>query len=171
MSDSESLVEVWGREVRFPALFVGPNEELWLTAPQMYGSWISGAQLMYKRSPDFRETWYNLEALYPKLGYYMKNKPLYLESENHWLLGADTYGIHGKPHFLLLPGNFHERQGDSPMLVGGDQIALRPRGVHGRSGVCLSDDRTRGQYPHGVHAATSVRERRGPPVGFLLGGL
>lgn len=130
--DSELLVGVENRAVGCPILFIGPDDDLWLTAPEMYGNWIQGSRLMFKRSPDYGETWYDLEILHEKPGLYLKNKPLYLEEEGRWLLGSSTYGSEDIPHFLLIQEDYSDRPADFPMLAGGDQIAPNdPEGFMG----------------------------------------
>lgn len=121
-TDPACIVDVHRRPVGSPVLFVGPNDELWLAVPVMYGDWLSGSRLMFKRSLDDGATWGDLEILHEKPGLYLKNKPLYLEREDRWVLGTDTYQVDAKPHFLLISDDHVERLGDFPPLVGGDQI-------------------------------------------------
>lgn len=135
-TDSECWVDVPGRSLGCPVLFIGPNEELWLTAPQMYGNWIISSRLLFKRSLDGGHTWKDLEILSETPSLYLKNKPLHLEDEDRWILGVDIH--HGakskneKPGFLLIPGDYPDRPDHFPNLVGGDQIIPKdPEGYIG----------------------------------------
>lgn len=134
--DSECWVDVPGRSVGCPVLFVGPGNQLWLTAPQMYGNWIISSRLLFKRSLDDGHTWKDLEILRETKGLYLKNKPVHLAEEDRWVLGVDidhnAEPKNEKPGFLLLPGDYLERPDCFPLLVGGDQIVPQdPEGYIG----------------------------------------
>jgi len=119
--DSERWSHIEGRAVGCPVLFEGPNGDLWMTSPVMYGDWLASSRPFYKRSKDGGETWMDLELISERRGIYFKNKPLYLEEEDRWILPAYS-DPEDKPYFFLIPGDFHERPGDLPPIVGGDQI-------------------------------------------------
>lgn len=142
--DSEALVEVPGRSLGCPVLFVGPEDELWLTAPQMYGNWIISSRLLFKRSLDNGQTWGDLEILQETPSLYLKNKPLHLEEEDRWVLGVDIFhnaeNKNEKPGFLLIPGDYPDRPDCFPPLVGGDQIVPQdPEGYLGDITAAPSD--------------------------------
>ena len=132
-SSAECLVDVPRRALGCPVLFMGPDDQLWLTAPQMYGGWIISSRLLFKRSLDYGETWKDLEILSETPSLYLKNKPLHLEEEDRWILGVDLYHRarpeHEKPGFLVIPGDYLDRPDCFPNLVGGDQITPdKPKG-------------------------------------------
>ncbi|MFC6799623.1 MULTISPECIES: exo-alpha-sialidase [unclassified Haladaptatus] len=133
--DAECWADVEGRAVGCPVLFHGPDDKLWVTAPVMYGNWLTSSKVFFKRSPDEGETWKDLELLHEKTGMYLKNKPLVLEDENRWILPAYD-AIDEKPYFYLIPGDYAERPADFPQLVGGDQIThYEAGGYMGNSGL------------------------------------
>lgn len=134
--DSECLVNIPGRSLGCPVLFIGPDDELWLTAPQMYGNWIISSRLLFKRSLDDGHTWADLEILHETPSLYLKNKPLHLAEEDRWVLGVDinhnAEDKNEKAGFLLIPGDYTERPDCFPLLVGGDQIVPQdPEGYLG----------------------------------------
>ncbi|WP_317175974.1 exo-alpha-sialidase [Halomontanus rarus] len=133
--DSKPLVEIDGRAVGSPVMFEGPGDYLWLTAPVMYGDWLSTSRVHYKRSSDGGETWGDLELLSERSGIYLKNKPLYLDKEDRWILPAYS-DVEDKPYFFLLPGDDHERPGDfSPMVGGGQVVPHDEKGYMGALGM------------------------------------
>lgn len=120
--EPECLIDVPGRAVGSPVLFYGPGDDLWLIGPQMYGNRIVSAKLFYKRSADDGKTWSDMQMLHDRF-LYTKNKPLYLEPEDRWILGVDLkHGGEDAGGFLVIPSDLPERPGDFPNLVGGDQI-------------------------------------------------
>ena len=122
-SEAERLVDTPGRANGSPVFFHGPDDTLWLVAPQMYGNSIAASRLLFKRSDDQGRTWTDMEILHDKPGLYTKNKPLHLRSEDRWLLGVDIlHGAEDSSGFLIIEDDFADRPGDFPLLVGGDQI-------------------------------------------------
>lgn len=119
--DDELLVGIDNRAVGCPIYFEGPGGDLWLTAPVMYGDWLTKSKVFYKRSPDGGATWGDLELLTEQTGIYLKNKPIHLEEENRWILPAYS-AVEDKPYFFLIPGDQHVRPADYPPMVGGDQV-------------------------------------------------
>lgn len=143
--DSEQLVGIDDRAVGCPVLFHGPGGDLWLTAPVMYGNWLTSSKVFFKRSPDNGQTWNDLELLHERTGMYLKNKPLVLKDDSQWILPAYD-AIDEKPYFYLIPGDYSDRPADFPCLVGGDQIEqyeesgyMGNRGLTHPSVVELSD--------------------------------
>lgn len=122
-AESQCWVDVDGRALGCPVLFMGPDDNVWLIVPQFYGEWLTGTRLFYKRSKDHGNTWMDLELLTDETGLYLKNKPLHLENENRWILGVDVlHSAEDKPAFLIIPSDHQDRPGDFPYRVGGDQI-------------------------------------------------
>lgn len=119
--DDELLVGIDNRAVGCPIYFDGPGGDLWLTAPVMYGDWLTTSKVFYKRSPNQGKTWGDLELLTDQTGIYLKNKPIHLEEEDRWILPAYS-AVEDKPYFFLIPGDQHIRPADYPPMVGGDQI-------------------------------------------------
>lgn len=125
--DPECWANVPDRALSCPVLFEGPDGGVWLAFAQQYGNSISASRLFLKRSFDGGATWTDAEMLTDTYSLYLHNKPLHLEEEDRWLLGV--YHLHGtenKPGFLVIPGDYTERPGDFPPLVGGDEIV--PKG-------------------------------------------
>jgi predicted neuraminidase len=119
--DSEPWTQISGRAVGCPVLFDGPGGDLYLTSPVMYGDWLATSRPFYKRSPDGGETWHDLELISEESGVYFKNKPLYLDDEDRWILPGYS-DVEDKPYFFLLESDLADRPGDLPPMVGGDQI-------------------------------------------------
>lgn len=120
--EPEVLIDVPDRAVGSPVLFNGPGDDLWLIGPQMYGNQITSSRLFYKRSSDNGFTWSDMQLLHDRY-LYTKNKPLYLESEDRYLLGVDImHSGEDAGGFLVIPGDLPNRPADFPNLVGGDQI-------------------------------------------------
>jgi predicted neuraminidase len=118
----ECWVDVPNKAVGCPVLFIGPDENLWLTAPVNYGAWVKGgSRLFFKRSEDDGQTWKDLELLSDVRGVYLKNKPLHLAEVNRWILPA-YYEDFSDPCFFLIEEDFDERPREFPRLVGADQI-------------------------------------------------
>ena len=133
--DSRPLAQVPGRAVGCPVIFRGPDENIWMTCPVMYGDWLSTSKVFFKRSLDEGETYHDMELLTEDKGIYLKNKPLILEDEGRWILPAYS-AVEDKPYFFLIPEDYADRPSDLPPMVGGDQIVPHdPEGYMGSLGM------------------------------------
>lgn len=93
-SKPKILVDVPGRAVANPRLFLGPDGAVWLLFGVNYGPhWCSGdTYLFVKRSRDEGETWRDMELFWEQKGLLGKNKPFHegdlwlfpLEWERTW---------------------------------------------------------------------------------------
>lgn len=88
-SPPEVWVDVPGRAVANPRVFLGPDGAVWLLVGINYGPrWCSGdTYLFLKRSFDFGHNWSDLELFWEQKGILGKNKPLRLGEV--WLLPVE----------------------------------------------------------------------------------